>query len=63
MWYIAALGTHPKYQGNGYDRLLLGVVSNYAHETKHDCYLYLECSGPNIAFYEKCVMKCCGRMS
>lgn len=30
MWYIAALGlgTHPKYQGNGYGRLLLNVVRN-----------------------------------
>jgi len=52
MWYIGLLGTHPKYQGHGYGRLLLNVVSNYAQETKHDC--YLECSGPNIAFYKKC---------
>mmetsp|Transcript_30492 Transcript_30492/g.61195 ORF Transcript_30492/g.61195 Transcript_30492/m.61195 type:complete len:874 (+) Transcript_30492:77-2698(+) len=52
MWYIGLLGTHPKYQGSGYGRLLLDVVSNYAQETKHDC--YLECSGPNIAFYKRC---------
>lgn len=52
MWYVGLLGTHPKYQGNGYGRLLLDVVSNYAEKTEHDC--YLECSGPNIAFYERC---------
>jgi len=52
MWYVAVIGTHPKYQGCGYGTLLLDVVSNYAQETKHDC--YLECSGPNIPYYEKC---------
>lgn len=52
MWYVGVLGTHPAFQGNGYGRLLLNVVSHYANKTKNDC--YLECSGPNIPFYERC---------
>ena len=31
--------------------LLLDVVSSFANETQHDC--YLECSEPNVPFYQK----------
>jgi len=51
MWYVAVLGTHPVFQGRGYGRLLLDIVSSFADKTHHDC--YLECSGANVAFYEK----------
>ena len=54
-WYVGCLGTHPSFQGCGYGKLLLDVVYHYAQKTKNDC--YLECSGPNIAFYERCGYK------
>merc|ERR1712232_853291 len=52
MWYIALLGTHPKYQGRGYGKKLLSVVASWADRDKMDC--YLECSETNVPFYEKC---------
>ena len=51
MWYVAVLGTHGAFQKRGYGRLLLDVVSSFANETQHDC--YLECSEPNVPFYQK----------
>ena len=53
MWYVALLGTHPKHQGKGYGRKLLDLVASWAAEEGGlDC--YLECSGPNVPYYEKC---------
>ena len=51
MWYIGALGTHPKYQGRGLASRLLGVVAGWAKRDGADC--YLECSKENVPFYEK----------
>ncbi|KAL7527772.1 hypothetical protein ACHAXR_003894 [Thalassiosira sp. AJA248-18] len=51
MWYVAQLGTHGAFQKRGYGRLLLNVVSSFADETQHDC--YLECAEQNSLFYEK----------
>jgi len=50
MWYVAVLGTHAAYQKRGYGRLLLSIVSSFAEETQHDC--YLECSEGNVPFYQ-----------
>jgi len=52
MWYIGALGTHPKYQGRGLASRLLAVVAGWAKRDGADC--YLECSKENVPFYEKC---------
>ena len=52
MWYVALLGTHPKYQGRGYGKKLLNVIFSWADIDKKD--VYLECSEENVRYYEKC---------
>jgi ribosomal protein S18 acetylase RimI-like enzyme len=51
-WYLSTLGTHPKYQGQGFGSKLLRPMLRRADREGLPCYLETQ-NEPNVAFYQK----------